>query len=330
MVAPLTAQTDYNTFIRQTQQTTSVVWDMPLAATTGDSLAPMSLESGGALFQLYTVKNTGAVSYLLDQKVVGAYLPKATVKIVTEDPYAKFPRTQVGRPFTVQITVDGLLNTATAPDAAKKVLVQRFATRYPTTNYSMTVAQATTGTPLSTSYIAVNGLTSTTYPSTGIVPAAGQDAMKVAGEEHFLVHALADGTITQTQIASGFVQILPRTTGAILGVTSGQKIGTNAPVITLDLKDLYPRSDTWLQVYSGAYIEGKEGDKVQSGTRILDQDKPETMSLTVSDWAKTIKEDGPYVLELLTSTPFGIRSLGAVPVIIDRTIKVQSTLVDMN
>ena len=120
------AQT-YVNFIRQQQQRTNVVWDMPVAPQ-GTGPAALLAEEGGALFQLWTIAQQTSKDFLLDQKLVGAYLPKADVKITTRDTYAPVTRTRIDQPFTVEIQVSDLLTgtgiTAVAgapmvPDAAQ-------------------------------------------------------------------------------------------------------------------------------------------------------------------------------------------------------------------
>ena len=68
----------YANFLRQTQQNTGVVWSVPVDAE-GASASPGLLEENGALFQLWTIEQETAKEYLLDQKLVGTYLPKASV-----------------------------------------------------------------------------------------------------------------------------------------------------------------------------------------------------------------------------------------------------------
>ncbi|MGC4016049.1 MAG: hypothetical protein QM755_16205 [Luteolibacter sp.] len=333
-IAPLAAQsTSYTTFIRQSQQSTGVVWDMPFTTLTGSSASQLALETNGALFQLYAVKTSGAVSYLLDQKLVGAYIPTATVTMLSEDPYTKVVRTRADRPFSAQLNVSGLVTGTTTSggtvitDGAKKVLVQRYTTNYPAAG-TLTVAQATAGTPKQTWYQTTNGTATTSYSVTGLTPTSGQLATKVTGEEWFLVQALADSTIAQTQIASGYIQIHPVPSGTISGVSNGDVIRLKAPTITLPLKDMYPRSDTWLQVYPGSPVLNTVGTTVPGSMLVLDQEKPDTRTLTISDWDTVFKTDGPYTIELLTKTFVGTERLAYVTVTVKRTLSIQAAMVD--
>ena len=116
-------------FIRQRQQDTGIIWDMPVNVR-GQSPSALALENGGSLFQLWAISPAPARDYLLDQKLVGAYLPKATMKVVTLDPDGKIPRTRVDQPFRVEIEVSDLLTGAQYPLAASSVLLERHAASY--------------------------------------------------------------------------------------------------------------------------------------------------------------------------------------------------------
>jgi hypothetical protein len=79
--------------------------------------------SQSALFQLWTVHKSSSANFLLDQKLVGACLPKANVRIVTLDPYGPIVRTRIDKPFRVEIQVSDLLSGAGLPAATTTVLL---------------------------------------------------------------------------------------------------------------------------------------------------------------------------------------------------------------
>jgi len=110
----------YTNFIRQVQFPTGVAWDVTVAAS-GTQLSQLAIDPGGARFELSAVKSTPLTSYLLNSVYVGTYIPVSTVAISSEDPYTLIPRTRADRPFSVDITVGGLLNGVTDPDPAKSV-----------------------------------------------------------------------------------------------------------------------------------------------------------------------------------------------------------------
>lgn len=70
----------YVNFIRHYQPGNGVVWDMPLARN-ATALSTLARNSEDALFQLWTIEQTAAKDYLLDQKLVGPYLPTADIQV---------------------------------------------------------------------------------------------------------------------------------------------------------------------------------------------------------------------------------------------------------
>ena len=191
LVQVLPGQTDsYVNFVRQKQQTTAVVWDMPVAPT-GAAPSALTLEAGGALFQLWTVNQTKATDYLLDQKLVGAYLPKADVRVKTLDPGGRLPRTRVDQPFSVEIDISGLLTGTGMPQSASSVLLERHIASFTPGVTSLDPAVVLANTPLSRAYLTANGRTTLQFASSALTAA---DPTKAAGEEHFVIHALTDGS----------------------------------------------------------------------------------------------------------------------------------------
>ena len=308
----------YVNFVRQTQQGSGVVWSMPVTPE-GSAASQGLLEEGGALFQLWTVEQTTAKEYLLDQKLVGAYMPSATVKIVTQDPYTLVPRTRADKPFTVTVSV--------LPTAATKVLLEQDLAYYTATKKSFTLAEATAGTPASSAYIAKNGDTVLSYAATSL---KATDPTQAAGEEYFVVHALSDGSFSQTQIASNHVEVWPVASGSIAGLTSGMRIRSKAPTITLTRTNLYPTSNTYLQVYPGGQVLGTKGTIINNkGFYVLTGDRNSNMSPgpeTVSDYDSLFPADGTYTMELLTQTPFGTDRLAYVTFTVDRELEVRAQL----
>jgi len=312
----------YQNFVRQTQQTTGVVWSMPVAPN-GAAASQGMMETGGSLFQLWTIETLTAKEYLLDQKLVGAYLPTASVKVTTLDPYTLRARTRADKPFTVTVNVAGLLTGTGLPEAAKRVLLEHHVAKYTATQTSLTPAQATSGTPKSSSSVYANGNTVLNFAATNIT---GADPTKVSGEEHFVVHALSDGTFTQTQIASGNVQVWPVTSGSIAGIAASAVIRSAAPTLTVTMTDLYPSSDTYVQVYKGNPVLNFTGTRLVGSTKVLDQASSESKVLTVSNYDSVFPTDGTYTMELLTKTPFGTDRLYYVTFSVNRTLEIRGQL----
>lgn len=314
----------YVNFIRQNQQGTGVVWDMPVAAT-GTSQSALLLEGGGSLFQLWTINQTEAKDYLLDQKLVGAYLPKASVKITTVDPYTKAVRTRVGQPFNVEIEVSDLLSGTGLPDAATKVLLQRHVASYPAGSTELNQATVTAGTPLASSYITQNGKSVIKFALSSLTAA---DPTKASGEEHFVVHALSDGSFAQSQLSSAKVQIWPIASGQILGIKTGDNLRYQIPTLQLNLKDLYPRSDTFLMLYEGTSVNGTVGVKVKEFP--WDSDKSWSGIIMSDELTTKITKDGTYTLALVSQTIFGTELLDNKPITftVDRSLEVNAMQVN--
>ncbi len=318
----------YVSFIRQTQQPQTpngptVVWDMPVADT-GAAASSQALESAGSLFQLWTVEQTTAKGYLLDQKLVSAYLPKADIKISTLDPYALATRTRVDQPFSVTIQVADLLTGAGLPNSATKVLLEQHIQSYVNGQVSLEPAVVAANTPLYSAYISQNGSTVMQFAASSL---KATDPTKALGEEHFIVHALSDGSVTQTQIASAHLQVWPLASGAILGITPGEQLRYQIPTLQLNLNDLYPRSDTYLMVYEGNAINGVQGKLVKSFP--VDRDRSVTTILEVTELSDAIGADGPYTIALMSETVYDTKLLcPPISFTVKRTIAVNAMQVN--
>ncbi|MBC8128539.1 MAG: hypothetical protein H8M99_15475 [Gloeobacteraceae cyanobacterium ES-bin-144] len=310
---------NYRNIVRQIQQPNGVVWDMPDVLPNGAAPSALNIEAGGALFQLWTIEKATAKDYLLDQKLVGAYLPTADLKVTTEDPYTGVPRTRIGRPFTVDVNIPGLLSGAGLPLAATKVLYEKHIQNYATPRVSLSPTAVLSNTPTSSSYYTANGKTTLRYESSALT---ASDPTKASGEEHFVVHALTDGATSQTQIASALVQVWPVASGLIKGISPGDKIRFQAPKIELILTDLYPRSNTYLLLFKG-------NQTTTGGITVKeypwDSEEPCSIVISVSELESKLTQDGDYTLALVSDTIFGRELLGVViPFSVDRTLKVNA------
>jgi hypothetical protein len=306
-------------FLRQHQQTTKVVWDMPVALK-GQSPSALEIENNGALFQLWAVIPAQSRDYLLDQKLVGAYLPKADIKVVTLDPNGSVPRTRVDQPFRVEIQVSNLLTGTGLPLASSAVLLEQHVGHHTASKSPLDPVVVTSQSPLASGYLSANGQHVMSYPVSR-VPAP--DPTKASGEEHFVVHALADGNVAQTQIASAKVQVWPVASGVIKGVKHGETFRFQAPQIELILNDLYPCSDTYLMLYKGTQINGAIGRAVKDFP--VDRDTTESAVLSIKNLDNFLEEDGTYTLALMSDTVYG-RELLCDPVsfAVQRTIHVNA------
>lgn len=311
----------FTNFIRQVQLPTGVEWDMGVAVT-GESLSPLSIDPGGARFELWTVKASPLTSYLLDSRYVGTYVPLAQVAIRTEDPYTIIPRTRADRPFFVDVSISGLLSDAGAPDAAKSVKFLHHIQSYGAggTGVGINRALATLDSQV---LMDQNGVQTLTYLINSV---PGADRSKVRGEERFSFFSHEDYQAVESQLASNFVQIWPVADGNLVGITNNQMIRFALPVVTVNLNDLYPSSHTYAQVYKGAPQLGRVGSIVPGSSLLINDTVPVSRVLTLSNYEGVFDEDGQWTMELVTETPFGLERMHYVTFHLDRTIQMNSSV----
>ncbi|MGJ8635159.1 MAG: hypothetical protein ACSHX7_14680 [Luteolibacter sp.] len=154
------------------------------------------------------------------------------------------------------------------------------------------------------------------------------DLLKARGEEHFVMHALSDGSISQTQIATAFIQVWPMSDGLISGIAEGEIVRGTPPVLTVTLNDLYPDSHTYIRIYSNGSEIGQEGKIIPSSELALDQEFPESRLLTVDDYGSLFDSDGEYRLELITTSPFDTIILDTGSFFVERSLLVNAMQVD--
>ena len=353
--SPVVFAQTWTNFIRQTQYPSGVQWDVPVISS-GNQLAPLPIDQSGARFQLWTVGGStnngngnnidgvdssnpgqggstydpsGTIddeinqsSYLLDTQYVGTYVPSAQVMITSEDPYAVIPRTRADRPFSVVITVSGLLSGADDPVASKSVCLRHYVQSYGLDGTG-TGIDRDLATQVSEASINGNGTTTLSYAINSV---PGSDRAKVRGEERFAVFSLPDYQAAEGQLASCYIQIWPVASGGISGLTQNARIKSAMPTLTLTLDDLYPSSQTYAQVYRGEPQLGTKGTIVPGSALVVTDSVPRDAVLTISDWDDVFTGDGRWTLELLTSTVFGLDRLAYVSFDLDRTIRVNGSV----
>lgn len=336
-ISPAADVVTYTNYIRQTQMPAGVTWDASSTVTeAGTKLSDLAINPGGARFDLYTVKNSPLTSYLLDSSYVGTYVPIASVIINSEDNYgrdltvggslpvnlpAMIRRTRADRPFTVYVTVNGLLSGATDPDASKSVKFFRHTQSYGATGTGVNLDR-TQAILKTQSSIATNGTQTLPYSLTVI---DGGNRAKVRGEERFSLFSLADYQAPESQLASQFIQIWPVSDATISGITQNQLYKSAMPTFTLALNDLYPDSTTYAQVYRGEPALNQTGTVVPGSSQVISDSVPQNRLLTVSNYDSVFDGDGRWTMEVLTLTPFGIDRLAYISFDIKRSIEVNGS-----
>lgn len=313
--------TTYTNFIRQVQFPSGVQYDASVASA-GEQLSSLAINPGGARFELWTVSSSPLASYLLTSTYVGTYIPVAAVAITSEDTSSEIPRTRAGRPFTVTITLSGLLSGETDPVPSKSVKFLHHVQSYGAGGTGISIDR-TQATLLSQSSLATNGTLTQNYLFNSV---PGPDLTKVRGEERFSIFSLADYQAPESQLASQFIQIWPVADGSITGIVDNQLIRYALPQVTLTLNDLYPNSTTYAQVYKGDAVLGTTGTIVPGSALVVNDSIPQNQVLTLNNYTSVFDADGVWTMELLTKTPFGIDRLDYVTFTLDRTIKLRGSM----
>jgi hypothetical protein len=311
----------YTNYIRQVQLPSGVVWDASVAPA-GEQPSVLPINPGGARFELWTVQSNPLTGFLLDTRYVSAFVPEVSLRILTEDPHPGISRTRADRPFTVEITVAGLVFSADAPESARAATLLRHVQAYPADSSGEGVDRNQAQLH-SQSLLTQNGNVTLPY-AINAVP--GGDRAKVRGEERFSVFSLADAFGPAAQLASQTLQIWPVADGRIEGLPSGTVVRSLVPEITLVLNDLYPESRTFLQAYPGPPQLGKTGTVLPGSSLILNESTPQSRVLRVQQYDAALDSDGEWTIELLTETPFGIDRLASTTLTLDRTIRINTNL----
>jgi hypothetical protein len=103
-------------------------------------------------------------------------------------------------------------------------------------------------------------------------------------------------------------------------------IRSKAPNLTVTLNDLYPRSDTYVQVYQGSPALNTTGSQVPGSVLVWNDSKSKSTVIPLSDYDSVFTKDGTYTMELLTVTPFGTDRLSYVTFTVNRNIEVRGLL----
>lgn len=320
----------YTNFIRQVQFPGGISYDASVAAS-GSELSQLAIDPGGARFELWTVHSTTLERFLLSSTYVSSFIPVATVVIRSEDDTAVIPRTRADRPFSVDVTLIGLLPSGNdIPEAATKVKFLRHVQSYGVGGTGVGIDR-TQATLLTQTEIKQNGTQTLSFTITSV---PGADRAKLRGEERFSVFSLEDNRetykVAASQIDSQYIQIWPVADGSITGISQNQVIRYQLPQITLTVNDLYPSSTTYAQVYKGDAQLGVSGTIIPGSAVTIKDSIPQNRVLMLNDYGNVFDSDGVWTMELLTVTPFGTDRLSYVTFNLDRTMKVNGSFVTVN
>ncbi len=290
----------------------------------GNQVSKAPIPKGGSEFTLWAFQQAADGSIqeeLIDTEIVGSYLPEGTLTITTPDPYrAGIPRTRIDQGFTVTYDVGGLQSDLSAPEAARKVLLDH--------KLNLTEGDPITGTPgpdldFKQVFISENGASDLVFNQTNL---PYTDSYNDSGIETFTLLALPDGDVARIQLDQAQVQIWPLADVSFSGIPQGGAVKI-VPDVLINLENLYPTSDTWVQFYYGPHEPGTIGTRINGASvQLVDNAVPDNRVIKLTTLDNLLLQDGVWTLEVLTQTPFGTESLGSAPISIDRNLVLNGSL----
>jgi hypothetical protein len=347
-LAPLGAEDeDWTVVLLQRQIETDAVHLTPVGFEgRRSSLAPVP--EGGSKFELWALNpdvNEHAET-LVDTEVVSAYLPNGELSITTADPYeGEMPRTRIDQGFTLHYKIKGLLpNEPDAPLAARQVLLDHNVASYAAgfikgeDNFGGSGGGDVVGglfdavSDLLTSLlgseedfgqelIQKNGRSRKIFDTANI---PGGNVFADAGVETFRLYGMPDGATAQHLLSTAKVRVWPMAQATIKGVADSETYSV-IPHVEVDLKALYPRSDTWVQVYPGPPVLGTKGKKLSESFVMVDDDVPRSTSLVFRDLGRVLDAEGEWTMEVLTETPFGLERLAYKSLVVGKTLTLRGS-----
>ena len=315
------ANPDYVNTVRQIQQDTGVEWDVTVAPV-GSLLSPEGVGVLGSNFELWTLHTVTGQASFLDSEFVSAYTPEAEIEIITGDPYTHVPRTRVDKPFTVNVSVDGLLSGGDVPEAAKAIDYEHVTLAYPEGEHGFGDVEPE-GTVFNRDDLEGNGITPFNFAMSNIV---GPDLSEVEGEEIFSVYSKADGQMPSELLDRQKVVVWPVAKAEIEGLEDG-KAYSSLPVISIKLVDLYPDSTTYVRIYPGDVSNSPEDAiEINDADLVIYDVEPQDRTLTLSNLEGHVSESGVWTIEVLHKTPWGVERLTHESPVVSDSMKVRGTL----
>jgi hypothetical protein len=258
--------------------------------------------------------------HLLDTELVDVYQPAASLRIITEDPYPLASRTRADRPFAVQYTISGLLDSQLGVDAASKVLLN-----HDVKSYSKPIfvdGNFIQSDSFFSGYLSANGTSTISFSSSNL---PNTDPLKGIGIEVFTIDALPDYQVPSTRLGTATLEVYPVTTGKIHGITHGGTYET-MPTFNVELKDLYPTSTTYVQIYPGESNVGTVGTVLPDSVVVINDVTSQDKQVQISNWSSFVTEGGKWTMELVTETPFGIEVIEGIEWNFDNVIELNGQI----
>lgn len=292
--------------VRQTLLNSGLQYDLITDNDSGNGSAfhPITGSDGGMSFELFARGSAWDNNlYFLDRKIVGFYMPEATIDVWSQDwshdwfnPESP-PRTRADQPYTLAIHVWGLLSDPTVHLAAQQVLYTHVGE-----NYNIDYVPNGDGEYTLASFLMGNQDPSFNPVYTQLTPMAPTKAM---GIEKFTISTLTDATVPESAILDEeYMVVWPVSEAQIAGVEQGGEIRDSLPNIVATYRDLYPLSMTYIQIYPGPESLGTNGQLFGSSLRWHNTTVPQNEIISIENWEDMIPTDGEYTIEVLSITPF--------------------------
>ena len=333
-------------YLVQYNYSTDVTYVMSLSSrdSSGSVSSPLPVPSPGACFDLYAAGGGCRDNYLyhLDTKVIGTYMPTASVSIASQDPSADL-RTRADIPYTVTLSLQKDLDYPYADrpddDSTTTAMFTRYGENYPEGTYRIEQSNSRNIYEIESYEMVEGDISVTLYNS--ILP---NNYTKACGEETFAIYSEAiekencrREVIIRSVLDSKTIKVWPVAEASIQGVVDGERYIHALPDLSIDMVDLYPDSLTYAQLYAGSVYNAEEDETnsppaitvLDATVRDYDTVVPQNQSIILKDWDNVIPEDGTYTIEIVTVTPFNNgqpERLTAITFEVDKEVSIRGSM----
>lgn len=260
---------------------------------------------------------------LLAEKMVGSYIPEASVTIVSQDTHHP-PRTRADKPYGVRFQVGKLppVEQQVPQGSPRTVQIEQSYKLYHPTLFLPAGNGAGEGRYSSGVELSKNGVFSlpTIYQQLpGYLPTQG------TGEETFTAYVKSGNTTAA--VAAATIQIWPVANVQIQGIPANRRFMDIPDKIQVEMNNLYPDSITYARIYKGEPRLGAEGITVGSSVISHNTYAPQKAVVPVTGLESIVNTDGTYTIEVVTITPFNNREperLAYATFEVDRLIEINA------